>query len=157
MAQSIVIRDTGVAVTDILRGLAKGYTPEQILNHLPKLTAADIMAAAKIAHDLIMDHVTSEREIRVETAIELRANNGRLIDVTKVRQEYPRAYEKWETHEDNRLIALHREGVPLSDIAVQLQRQPGAVSARLRMLGEIGRDRDSRGQSRSTSDSSTGS
>lgn len=157
MQKSIAIRDTGVSVTDILRAIGRGYTYDQILKYLPALSQADIMAAAMFAHDLIMEHVSTEHEILIETEIKLIANKGQLIDLTKLREKFPRAYENWESSEDNQLVAMHRQGLTVDQIAVQLKRQPGAVISRLKSLGAFTRGRSSRAERSPIEDSSRGS
>ncbi|MCL4271212.1 MAG: hypothetical protein KJZ72_16770 [Anaerolineales bacterium] len=49
----------------------------------------------------------------------------------KVRQKYPRAYEKWSVKEDLMLRKKYAEGLRIKDIAEILQRQPAAIKARL--------------------------
>ncbi|MDX9858840.1 MAG: DUF433 domain-containing protein [candidate division Zixibacteria bacterium] len=157
MQKSIVIRDTGVSVTDILRGIGKGYTYEQILRYLPALNQTDIMAAAMFAHDLIMAQVSTEHEIQIEAEIKLIANKGQVIDLTKLREKFPRAYENWESGEDNQLVSMHRQGLSINEISVQLKRQPGAIVSRLKSLGAFSRGDASRQDHRPSGGSSKGS
>lgn len=55
----------------------------------------------------------------------------------KLRKKYPRAYEKWESKEEDNLIKLFNQGTPISDIAKILERQNSAIRARLKKLGLI--------------------
>lgn len=57
--------------------------------------------------------------------------------VEAIRDEHPRAYEKWPPEEDASLASLFRSGLRLDDIAQRLQRQPSAVRSRLVKLGLV--------------------
>src|SRR5262249_50221845 len=50
------------------------------------------------------------------------------------RTDYPRAYEKWTMEEDDWLIRLVRTGVKREAICTLLQRQPGAITSRIKKL-----------------------
>lgn len=52
--------------------------------------------------------------------------------ILKVREKHPRAYERWSDEEDVRLRALYEEGRTVMEIAEILQRQPSAISSRLK-------------------------
>jgi len=138
MQEPITIRDTGVKVTDILQGIAQGLSYQQILEAHPKLILGDIMSTARLARDFIEQYVTSEGAISLDHVIEIRANAGRIINVSKIREEYPRAYEPWKTNEEAELIEMHKKGMSILKIAETLRRQPGAVSARLKARGLLG-------------------
>ena len=51
-----------------------------------------------------------------------------------IRQEHPRAYEKWTPEEDEELLSLHAAATPLSGLVAHFQRQPSAVRSRLAKL-----------------------
>ncbi len=52
----------------------------------------------------------------------------------KIRQKYPRAYERWTEEEENLLIKTYNEGLDIEHLAELLKRQQGAIQSRLRML-----------------------
>lgn len=135
MNQKIMIRDTSVTVVDVLRLLASGHLYEQILKEHPALTLADILGSIQVATDLLEQWVTPDGAIKIDTTLKVIARNTQLVDVTKLRESHPRAYEKWETAEDNRLVALFKEGRKPDEIASLLGRQRGAIVARLKGLG----------------------
>lgn len=137
MNQTIMIRDTNVTVVDVLRLLASGRLYEQILKEHPALTLADILASIQVATDLLEQWVTPDGAIKIDSTLKIIARNTNLIDVTKMRETHPRAYEKWETAEDNRLAALFKEGRKTDEIASLLGRQRGAIVARLKGLGLV--------------------
>jgi uncharacterized protein (DUF433 family) len=138
MQEPITIRDTGVKVTDILQDISQGLSYQQILEAHPRLILGDIMSTARLAQDFIEQYVTSEGAISLDHVIEIRVNSGRMVNVSKIREEYPRAYEPWKTNEEAELIEMHRKGMPILQIADTLKRQPGAVSARLKARGLLG-------------------
>ena len=92
MEKSIFIRDTGVTVIEVLDELAQGYNCDQIVSSKPKLSISDILGTIKFAADVIDQHVTSEDKIEITGDIVLRAQRGRLINLTEIRKKYPRAY-----------------------------------------------------------------
>ena len=53
----------------------------------------------------------------------------------KIRQKYPRAYEKWSFEEDEKLKRKHSKGLNTSELAKCFGRQPGAIRSRLNKLG----------------------
>ena len=135
MNQTIYIRDTNVTVVDVLKLLANGHVYDQILKEYPALSLADILASIQVATDLLVQWVTTDGAIKIDSTLKIIARNINLVDVTKLRETHPRAYEKWETAEDNRLVALFKEGRKPDEIASLLGRQRGAIVARLKGLG----------------------
>ena len=55
----------------------------------------------------------------------------------KIREVHPRAYEKWDTAEDEKLKALFVSGNSTENLADALQRQKGAIQSQLRKLGLV--------------------
>jgi len=55
--------------------------------------------------------------------------------ISVVRKEHPRAYEKWTEEEDARLRSMFGAGKDAAEMAAVLQRQRGAIRSRLRKLG----------------------
>lgn len=137
MEQTIFIRSTGITVVDVLKALSRGLTPEQIVKQYEQLTLVDILATIQLAANVIEQHVTSEGLIKIEGEVNLIAKNSRLINVSKMRQTHPRAYEPWNSNETGRLLDLFDRGVKLIDIAEKLGRGEGAIRARLEKMGII--------------------
>jgi hypothetical protein len=54
--------------------------------------------------------------------------------VGEIRTQHPRAYSPWSAEEDDRLLAMHRQGAPLPVLVAEFQRQPSAIRSRLRRL-----------------------
>lgn len=54
--------------------------------------------------------------------------------LAQIKAVYPRAYEQWTEAEELRLLALLHDGRSVLEIAGILQRQPSAISSRLRKL-----------------------
>jgi len=146
MQTPVTIRDTDVAVIEVLDLLARGHSHAQILEKYPKLNLGDILTVVRFAHDLVVQYVTSDEQIVLTHEIELRANNGRIVNVSKVREQYARAYESWKPDEEARLVELFQRGTKPEEIARILRRQPGAIMMRLRQKGLLKKSgRDSRG------------
>jgi ATP-dependent DNA helicase RecQ len=51
-----------------------------------------------------------------------------------MKQQHPRAYEKWTPEEDAKLLSLYTRGKTLSQIGIHFERQPSAIRARLAKL-----------------------
>lgn len=135
MQHSIEIRDTGVKITDVLQLIARGLSYYQILLCHRDLTLTDIMVTARIAQELIESFVTVSGELRVEGNIEVTCNNGKLRNLTEVRQVCPRAFEPWTDDEDAELGEGYRQELTIMELAQKHGRQRGAIKTRLRKLG----------------------
>ena len=61
-------------------------------------------------------------------------SSQRTYSVESIRRDYKRAYEKWTDHEEALLLKLHEDGKTRREIAQELQRQPSAISSRLRKI-----------------------
>lgn len=137
MQHSIMIRDTGVKVTDILAMIAKGFSYYQILLSDPRLNLSDIMVTAKLAQELIEGFVVAENQIEVSGSIQIIASGGRIKNLTALRKEYPRAFEKWTEDEEQELVQMFNDGKDMVAIAKVLQRKRGAIISRLKKIGLI--------------------
>lgn len=138
MERSIEIRDTGITVTDVLRLIAEGYSYYQILLRHNDLTLADIMLSAKLAQELIGEFVSSETTIRVEGNISLTATGGRVVNLTKMREEFPKAFEPWTEAEERELVEQFHNKVSVAEMARLHGRKSGAIRSRLKKLGLLG-------------------
>ena len=101
----------------MLKLISEGHSYEQILSLHEDLTYLDIFGAAREA--LVLGEATPA------------TYQQRLAQVRKV---HPRAHEKWTDEEDEEQERLIRSGRDVGYIAVQLQRQPGAIRSRMRKL-----------------------
>jgi hypothetical protein len=70
-----------------------------------------------------------------QKAIQFLGIKNKAYSVEQMRQEYPKAYERWTVDEDERLKARHREGATVTELAKFFQRQDGAIRSRLAKLG----------------------
>lgn len=61
-------------------------------------------------------------------------SSRRTYSVESIRRTYKRAYEKWTDQEEALLLKLYEDGRTRREIAQSLQRQPSAVSSRLRKI-----------------------
>ena len=61
-------------------------------------------------------------------------NQSKSYSLEKIRQKYPKAYEKWSTEEDEELKIKHSTGLDVSELARCFGRQPSAIRARLTKL-----------------------
>lgn len=137
MSHDITIRDTGVKITDILSLISRGHTYEQILKSNSVLQMTDILAAAAAATELIEKVVEITDEVTVGSTVQFTARLGKFQTLDELRRDFPRAYEKWETAEENDLTARFKKGESIGNIAKDLQRTAGSVRVRLIKLGLI--------------------
>jgi len=54
----------------------------------------------------------------------------------KIKEEHPKAYERWTVEEETRLLKLRSDGLSVEAISEILQRQPGGIQSRLQKLRE---------------------
>jgi DNA-directed RNA polymerase specialized sigma24 family protein len=59
----------------------------------------------------------------------------KAYSVETVRQEFPNAYAKWATADDELLKKKYGQGVKISELAKLLNRKEGAIKSRLTKLG----------------------
>ena len=130
MRSELEIRDTGVSIIDILELISRGFTYERILFMFKGLTYEDIFHTAKVAKEFVEIHLSPKFPISEKS----RQENPSL---EKIRQQYPRAYEKWVEEEDTYLKSKYSEGLNVQELAGILQRKPGAIQSRLLRLGLI--------------------
>lgn len=105
----------------ILEAIAKGHTYEQILVQDLAWTYHDIFQAAAEA-------------LEVDSS----GSPATTFSVEEIRQDHPKAYEKWDSAQDAQLRQLCREGKTVADIAGMMKRQPGGIRSRLIKLGLAG-------------------
>jgi DNA-binding CsgD family transcriptional regulator len=105
----------------ILEAIAEGHSYEQILAQYVAWTYQDIFEAAAEALNVLKTGVGKSYEKRME----------------EIRQEHPRAYEKWTDQEDDQLRQLVESRTTAKEIARILQRQPSAIRSRLDKLNLI--------------------
>jgi hypothetical protein len=55
--------------------------------------------------------------------------------IESIRERYPRAYQPWTPEDDDELAERYSPEITLRELATMFQRQPGAISSRLRKLG----------------------
>ena len=138
MKHQITLRDTGIKITDVLDMISQGFGYNQILEKFPELSLGDVLVSAKFAADFLRQYVTADETIEIEGEIVVATHNRRIINLTEIRKKHPRAYEKWESPEDNELVTFYQGGKKVDEIAQLLQRQPGAIRSRLDKLGLTG-------------------
>lgn len=102
----------------ILKLISRGHNYEQILSLHSDLTYKDIFAAA-------------EEALKLKSTADL-ISRARLEEI---KRRYPNAYEAWTPEQEELLKKMHKGGAPNHAIASALQRQPGAISSRIRKLG----------------------
>lgn len=137
LEQPLFVRNTNIAVTDILKMIAEGLTYEQIVKREPRLNYGDIMAAADLARQLLDQYVGADSIIRIDGKIQLTARRGKWINLGQLRKEFPRAYEPWTREETEKLRSFHEARIDVEEIASRLGRQEGAIISRLEKLGLV--------------------
>jgi len=88
---------------------------------------------------LMEQYVTPEHTISVDHEIRVVATSGKIVNHSKLREDFPRAYEPWKPDEEARLADAYTKGVKVAELANTHQRQPGAVRSRLLKLGLLER------------------
>jgi uncharacterized protein YciW len=106
----------------ILEAIAQGHSYEQILAQDLAWNYHDIFRAAAEA----LDVAKAER-----------GGKSYAQRMEEIRQAHPRAYEKWNAEEDERLRQLFRSGTRVKEIAHDLHRQPSAIRSRVTKLNLV--------------------
>ena len=57
------------------------------------------------------------------------------FNLEKIRQQYPKAYTKWSSEDDELLRNKYDEGISIAELSQFFQRQPSAIRSRLEKLG----------------------
>ena len=128
MRSELEIRDTGVSIIDILELISRGFTYERILFMFKGLTYEDICHAAKVAKEFVEIHLSPKFPVSEKPRQE-------IPNLEKIRQQYPRAYEKWVEEEDTYLKGKYSQGLNVQELAGILQRKPSAIRSRLIRCG----------------------
>jgi len=97
----------------VLSLIADGHSYSQIVDGHPDITYRDIFDAAEEA--LRLSESESDHQLRL----------------AKIRENYPRAYEKWTAAEDEELRLLFENRASINEIAAHFGRQPSAINSRL--------------------------
>lgn len=63
------------------------------------------------------------------------SDDDKSYSVDTIRQKYPKAYEKWSTSEDERLMRQSRIGLSIAELSAMFERGPSAIRSRLARLG----------------------
>lgn len=108
----------------VLEAIAEGRSYDQIINSGSASSYPEIFQAAAKALALIAGAPPRDSA----------AYHARM---EKIRAKHPRAYEAWSVKEECQLADLFTAGTGLKEIAAVLQRQPGAIRARLKKLGLV--------------------
>ncbi len=121
MEKSILIRDTGVSVLDILNLLSRGSTYKQVIALYPQITMADIMNTAQLCKDIIESILIDNNNICLESEIRL---NTKVLHITQISSKHPRSYERWHARKDLSLTELIRKGHRINQLADFLNGSP---------------------------------
>ncbi|UCG61228.1 MAG: DUF433 domain-containing protein [Candidatus Zixiibacteriota bacterium] len=133
----VMIRDTGISITDVLGLIAAGYSYKQVLEGHSELSLGDIMLTAQVARDLIDKVVMVDRDLKVEGEIRFVVKGGQFKSVDELKKDHPRAFEKWTDQEHQDVIRMYKAGDSIKTIAEKLQRSYGSIRARLIRVGLI--------------------
>ena len=121
MEKSILIRDTGVSVLDILDLMSRSNTYQQIIAIYPQITMADIMSTAQLAKEVIECVLVDGSNICLESEIRL---NTKVLHITQISSKHPRSYERWHARKDLSLTELIRKGHRINQLADFLNGSP---------------------------------
>ncbi|MER5609279.1 hypothetical protein AB0F93_01040 [Micromonospora tulbaghiae] len=61
----------------------------------------------------------------------------RTYRVAEVRERHPRAYERWTTEDEQRLLDRYAEGATIDQLAAEFGRNTGGIVSRLQRLGAV--------------------
>ncbi|WP_461643770.1 hypothetical protein [Labilibaculum euxinus] len=61
-------------------------------------------------------------------------NQDNFDSIKKIKKENQQAYNPWSRKDDDELINLFFDGVPVGEMAIKLKRTKGAIRARIRKM-----------------------
>lgn len=82
----------------------------------------------------VLEHCTIESTEQYACRIREENREKRKERMEKVAERYPRARAPWDGEEEERMLAMHRSGKNIYQIANCLQRTPHAIEKRLKKL-----------------------
>ena len=89
----------------------------------------------KEAHQIFLErHIDSTGSPNYTEDYKFEASSSHL---QQVREAHPRAYERWSSIEEQKLISFYKSGLSIAHIASTLERQPSAIRSRLKRIGLI--------------------
>jgi DNA-binding NarL/FixJ family response regulator len=147
----VMIRETGVSITDVLGLIAAGYSYKQVLETHASLSLGDIMLSAKVARELVDKIIMVEKELKVEGELTFVVKGGQFKSMDELKKDHPRAFDKWTEQEHADVERMFKAGDSIKTIAEKLQRSYGSIKARLiklELLDESGRRPDQAAGSR---------
>lgn len=127
----VMIRETGVSITDVLGLIASGYSYKQVLETHSSLSLGDIMLSAKVARELVEKIKMVEQELKVEGELTFFVQGGQFKSMDELKRDHPRAFEKWTEQEQTDVERMFKAGESIKTIAEKLQRSYGSIRARL--------------------------
>lgn len=80
------------------------------------------------------EHIRNFNDGFVKT-LEVIGISNKKYSVAKIRKQFPRAYHKWTSQEEDILTKSFNAGIKNADIGKILERQPRAIRTRLQKLG----------------------
>jgi len=63
-----------------------------------------------------------------------KSQNQKSFNLEKIQQQFPKAYTKWSSEDDELLQNKYDEGISVAELSQIFQRQPGAIRSRLEKL-----------------------
>jgi uncharacterized protein (DUF433 family) len=127
----IFIRDTGIKITDILKLLSQGLGHRQIIEKFPTLSLQDILMSLQIANEYLEKSVKMINGNELTAEMKFVLKNGAVYSLDEIRADHPKAFAKWDSDEDARLVELFKSSKSFIEISEELKRTVGAVKARL--------------------------
>lgn len=110
-----------VAAHSILRQTTRDTVPQRIKPLLSEEDADRLNVTVDFVNDLLHDPEQQSCET--------------VSSVKRIREKYPRAYDRWNTDEDERLQREFKDGRSVKELSGLLGRQPSAIRSRLNKLG----------------------
>lgn len=110
------VKTTESQATAVLSLIAEGCSYSQIVDGHQDITYLDIFHAAEEA--LRLNETESSYHERL----------------ARIKEKYPRAYEKWSAEEDRELKLMHERGASNQELADHFRRQPSAIGSRIQKL-----------------------
>ena len=126
-----VVDKNVLLVDDICDSKATIREIGKLMSELHVNKIAPLVIAKTISGDIKNDKYDLIRKDAVDSK---EVASGRAEPFAKVRQKYPKAYERWTKEDDELLVNMFHQGESIAERANHFQRKKGAIRSRLKKL-----------------------
>ena len=96
---------------------------------------AQAINAGRVRFEVVRTEISEPKYLKNQNKPLQQDSSQKAYSIKHIRKTHPRAYAPWTKEEDERLRKRYRQGVTISNLAIEFQRQPGGIRSRIKKLG----------------------